>query len=45
MNYEDGSGSAHARQEIPYPDLPMHAISLYARWDGEHRVIMLPDEY
>jgi hypothetical protein len=27
MIYEDGSGSEHARQEIPYADFPMHAIS------------------
>ena len=45
MIYEDGSGSEHARQEIPYTDFPMHAIYLYARWDGEHWVIMLPSEY
>ena len=45
MIYEDGSGSEHARQEIPYTDFPMHAISLYACWDGEHWVIMLPSEY
>ena len=45
MIYEDGSGSEHARQEIPYTDFPIHAISLYACWDGEHWVIMLPSEY
>jgi hypothetical protein len=45
MIYEDGSGSEHARQEIPYTDFPMQAISLYACWDGEHWVIMLPGEY
>ena len=45
MIYEDGSGSEHARQEIPYTDFPMHTISLYACWDGEHWVIMLPSEY
>ena len=45
MIYEDGSGHEHARQEIPYTDFPMHAISLYACWDGEHWVIMLPSEY
>ena len=32
-------------REIPYTDFPMHAISLYACWDGEHWVIMLPSEY
>ena len=45
MIYEDGSGKEHARQEIPYTDFPMHAISLFACWDGEHWVIMLPSEY
>ena len=45
MIYEDGNGHEHARQEIPYTDFPMHAISLYACWDGENWVIMLPGEY
>jgi len=45
MIYEDGNGGEHARQEIPYTDFPMHAISMYACWDGEHWVIMLPSEY
>jgi hypothetical protein len=45
MIYEDGSGKEHARQEIPYTDFPLQAISLYACWDGEHWVIMLPSEY
>ena len=45
MIYEDGCGNEHARQEIPYTDLPMQAISLYACWDGDHWVIMLPSEY
>jgi hypothetical protein len=45
MIYEDGNGHEHARQEIPYTDFPMQAISLYACWDGEHWVIMLPSEY
>ena len=45
MIYEDGNEHEHARQEIPYTDFPMHAISLYTCWDGEHWVIMLPSEY
>mgnify|MGYP000735792695 CR=1 FL=1 len=45
MVYEDGNGHEHARQTIPYTDFPMHAISLFACWDGEHWVIMLPSEY
>ena len=45
MVYEDGNGNELARQEIPYTDLPLDQISLYACWDGEHWVIMLPSEY
>ncbi len=43
--YEDGNGHEHARQAIPYTDFPLEQISLYACWDTEHRVIMLPSEY
>jgi hypothetical protein len=39
--YEDGSGSEHARQEIPYTDFPMHDISLFACWDGEQWVCIM----
>lgn len=45
MIYEDGNGHEHARQEIPYTDFPLAEITLYACWDGEHWVIMLPSEY
>jgi hypothetical protein len=45
MIYEDGNGRERARQEIPYTDFPMHEISLFACWDGDHWVIMLPSEY
>jgi len=45
MVYEDGNGNEYARQEIPYTDLPLAAITLYACWDGQHWVIMLPSEY
>lgn len=45
MVYGDGNGHEHARQEIPYTDLPLAEITLYACWDGEHWVIMLPSEY
>jgi hypothetical protein len=43
--YEDGNGGEHARQAIPYTDFPLSEITLYACWDGEHWVIMLPSEY
>jgi hypothetical protein len=45
MIYDDGNGNELARQEIPYTDFPMEAVSLYACWDGDHWVIMLPSEY
>ena len=43
--HEDGNGTELARQEIPYTDLPLAHIDLYACWDSEHWVIMLPSEY
>ena len=45
MVYEDGNGKELARQEIPYTDFPLASITLYACWDQEHWVIMLPSEY
>ena len=45
MIYEDGNGKEHARQEIPFTDFPMPSVSMYACWDGEHWVIMMPGEY
>ena len=45
MIYEDGNGSEHARQEIAYTDLPLSTVRLYAVWDSERWVIMLPSEY
>ena len=45
MIYEDGNSREHARQEIPYTDFPLDSITLYACWDQEHWVIMLPSEY
>ena len=43
--YEDGNGNEHARQAIPYTDFPLEQIRLYACWDTEHWIIMLPAEY
>lgn len=40
--YEDGNGHEHARQEIPHTDFPLTQQTLYACWDGEHWVLMLP---
>ena len=43
LTLEDGN--VRARQEIPHTDFPMPQQTLYACWDGEHWVIMLPSEY
>ena len=45
MFYEDGNGHEHARQEIPYTDFPLESITVYACFDGDHWVLMLPSEY
>ena len=41
----DGNGHVRAQQQIPYTDFPMPEQNLYACWDSEHWVIMLPSEY
>jgi hypothetical protein len=45
MCYLDGKGRELARQAIPYTDFPLRNLTLYAVWDTEHWVIMLPTEY
>ena len=45
MIYEDGNGHEHAREEIAFTDFPLSSIELYACWDDELWVIMLPREY
>jgi hypothetical protein len=45
MRYEDGNGRELARQAIPYTDFPLRNLTLYAVWDTQQWVIMLPSEY
>ena len=45
LTLEDGNGGIRARHQIPYTDFPADQQVLYANWDGEHWVIMLPSEY
>jgi hypothetical protein len=45
LTLEDGNGHVRARQEIPYTDFPIPRYTLYACWNGEHWVLMLPSEY
>ena len=42
---EDGNSNVLATQEIEYTDFPLNQITLYACWDSEHWVLMLPGEY
>jgi hypothetical protein len=43
--YEDGNDREHARQEIAYTDFLLSGVELYACWDCEHWVIILPSKY
>ena len=45
LTLEDGNGAVRAKQTIPYTDLPASQQTLYACWDGQHWVLMLPGEY
>ena len=45
LTLEDGNGAVRAQQEIPYTDFPLPEQIIYACWDGEHWVLMLPSEY
>lgn len=45
LTLEDGNGSVRAQQNIGYTDFPLGAQVLYACWDSEHWVLMLPSEY
>ena len=45
MRYEDGNGRELVRQAIPYTDFPLANLTLYAVWDTQRWVIMLPSEY
>lgn len=42
---EDGNSNIIATQVIEYTDFPLRQITLYACWDTEHWVLMLPSEY
>lgn len=45
LKLENGNGRIHAEQRIPYTDFPVTQQILYACWEGEHWVLMLPCEY
>lgn len=41
---DDGNGNAFYRQKIKYTDAPFD-FRVFAVWDGERLVVMLPSEY
>lgn len=45
LTLEDGNGNVRASQTIPYTDFPLSEQIIYACWDSEHWVLMLPSEY
>ena len=45
LTLEDGNGGVRAKQAIPYTDFPLAEQVLYACYDSEHWVVMLPSEY
>ena len=45
MIYEDGNGVRARSSSHPYTDLQLPSVNLYAVWDSERWVIMLPSEY
>lgn len=45
LTLEDGNGHVRARQHIPYTDFPVEQQVVFACWDGQYWVLMLPSEY
>ena len=42
---DDGNGNVLATQKITHTNFPLESIVLYACWDRERWVLMLPTEY
>jgi hypothetical protein len=42
---EDGNDHLIAKQHIAYTDIPLSSITLYACWNEDGWVLMLPSEY
>ena len=42
---DDGNGNVLATQRIAYTTFPLDSIALYACWDSERWILMLPTEY
>lgn len=44
LTLEDGNGQLRAQQQIPCTDFPIQQQLIYAAWDSEQWVLMLPSE-
>jgi hypothetical protein len=42
---EDGNGKRLVRQALAFTDFPLDEITLWAEWDGQNLVILLPSEH
>jgi hypothetical protein len=45
LTLEDGNGAVHASQQIPFTDFSLAEQVMYACWDRNQWVLMLPSEY
>jgi hypothetical protein len=45
LTLEDGNGGIRASQRIPFTDFPFLEQVLYACWDGDQWVLLLPSEF
>lgn len=45
LTLEDGNGQLRAQQQIPHTDFPIQQQLIYAAWDSQQWVMMLPSEY
>ena len=45
ISIEDGNDRVLAVQHVGYTDFPLPVIQLFACWDGQYWVAMLPSEY
>lgn len=45
VRFDDGNGKVFFRREIDYTDFPLPELKLYAAWNENCWIIMLPSEY
>lgn len=45
LTCDDGNGKVLITQEIEFSDFPLPEFKLWAIWDGQNTVILLPSEY